>query len=154
MDSVGLHMTPDWDTRLFTPSTPEELRQLDILLMPHPPALPGFIVADVLRVSRETSPVIHRAIASMLSGQDVMDTRLPSLKMPVLILWGEEDHIAPLSEGRSMHALIPQSRLEIAPDCGHLAPEQCQQLYGPELVRFLTAEPPLPPAEVTLKPSI
>jgi pimeloyl-ACP methyl ester carboxylesterase len=150
IDSVGLQMQPDWDTRLFTPTTPAELNQLDALLMPDPPKIPAFLAVDILRLSKEYGWVTKRALASMLSGKDVMDAQLPSLKMPVLILWGERDRIAPLTEGRAMHTLIPQSRLEIAPGCGHLAPEQCSDRLGPAMVEFLRSEPPLPAGEIAI----
>jgi hypothetical protein len=47
----GIYETPKWDTRLFTPTTPEELDQLEALLMPHPPRVPGFIARDILRIA-------------------------------------------------------------------------------------------------------
>ena len=37
IDSAGLKVPPDWDTRLFTPTNPQELDALDALLMPVPP---------------------------------------------------------------------------------------------------------------------
>jgi pimeloyl-ACP methyl ester carboxylesterase len=154
IDSAGLKMPPEWDTRLFTPTTPEELDQLDALLMPHPPVVPGFVARDVVRSAEKNGWVIKRALASMLAGADVTDAELPGLKMPVLILWGDADHITPLSEGRAMHRLIPQSRLEIAPGCGHLAPEQCAPLYGPALVRFLGADPPPGAGDETLSGTV
>lgn len=147
IDSAGLAMAPDWDTRLFTPTTSVELDQLDALLMPHPPVVPGFVAQDILRLTAQNGWVIQRALASMGTGKDATDSRLPLLKMPVLILWGDQDHITPLSEGRAIHKLIPQSRLGIAHGCGHLAPEQCAPIYGPEVVGFLRAEPLLPAAE-------
>jgi len=150
VDSAGLSAPPDWDTRLFTPASPEELDRLDALLMPHPPTVPGFLARDIARVSAEDGWVIKRALADMLKGHDVTDAVLPTLKMPVLLLWADQDHIMPLPLGRKMHALVPQSRLEIAPNCGHLAPQQCAGMYGPALVQFLTAQPPLPPGEETL----
>ena len=151
VDSAGLSAPPDWDTRLFTPASPEELDRLDALLMPHPPTVPGFLARDIARVSAEDGWVIKRALADMLKGHDVTDAVLPTLKMPVLLLWADQDHIMPLPLGRKMHALVPQSRLEIAPNCGHLAPQQCAGMYGPALVQFLTAQPPLPPGEETLR---
>jgi pimeloyl-ACP methyl ester carboxylesterase len=150
VDSAGLLMPPDWDTRLFTPTTAAQLDQLDALLMPNPPNVPAFLADDIVRNSQENGWVVKRALASMLTAKDVTDFKLPSLQMPVLILWGDLDHITPLSEGREMHKLIPQSRLAIAPNCGHLAPEQCSALYGPELVRFLQADPPLPAGDQIL----
>jgi pimeloyl-ACP methyl ester carboxylesterase len=154
MDSAGLLMPPDWDIRLFTPTNTAELDKLDELLMPNPPRIPAFVADDLLRRTEADGWVVKRALASMLTAKDVMDFKLPSLQMPVLILWGDQDHITPLSEGRQIHKLIPQSRLEVAPDCGHLAPEQCSGLYGPELIRFLQASPPLAAGDVVLHGSV
>jgi pimeloyl-ACP methyl ester carboxylesterase len=136
-DSAGIYEVPAWDTRLFTPGTPGEIDQLDALLMPHPPKIPGFVARDILRVSGEQAWVIHRALGAMLSGRDATDKLLPELKMPVLIAWGEEDHITPLSQGEKMHSLVPQSELEVFKGCGHLAPEQCAGQIGPKVVVFL-----------------
>jgi len=151
MDSAGLKAPPEWDTRLFTPTSHAELDQLDALIMPHPPYVPEFIAQDIVRLSEKNGWVIKRALVQMLSGRDVTDAELPGLTMPVLILWADQDHIMPLSLGREMHRLVPQSRLEIAPGCGHLGPEQCPKLYGPALVRFLQADPALGAGEEVLR---
>ena len=136
-DSAGIHEVPAWDTRLFTPASEVELDQLDALLMPHPPQVPGFIMADILRVSRQHAWVIHRALDSMLSGRDATDGLLPQLRMPVLIVWGGKDQITPLSQGEKIHGLVPQSQLEVIPACGHLAPVQCADRIGPTVIQFL-----------------
>jgi pimeloyl-ACP methyl ester carboxylesterase len=136
-DAVGLYERPTWDTRLFTPNTPAEIDQLDALLMPNPPKVPGFIARDILRFSNERAWVIHRAVDTMMTGKDTTDKLLPELKMPVLIVWGAEDHIAPLSEGEKMHSLASQSELEVFAGCGHLAQIQCSERIGPRLVEFL-----------------
>ncbi len=136
-DSAGLYVRPDWDTKLFTPVSAAELDKFDALLMPHPPQLPAFVVKDILRTSSEHSWIIRRAMDAMLTGRDTTDSVLPSLKMPVLIVWGEVDHITPLSEGQKMHQLIPQSHLEVIPGCGHLAPNECAGQIGPGVVSFL-----------------
>ena len=67
----------------------------------------------------------------MLTGRDVTDKLLPELKMPVLIVWGKQDQITPLSVGEKMHNLVPQSELDVIPGCGHLAPGQCAAEIGP-----------------------
>ncbi len=137
-DSAGLYEKPAWDTRLFTPTTPQELDQLDALLMPHPPRIPGFIARDILRLSRQNAWVVRRAMGTMLTGRDATDSLLPQLKMPVLIVWGAEDHITPLSQGEMMHRLVPQSELEVVPGCGHLAPVECSRQMGPKVVEFVS----------------
>jgi pimeloyl-ACP methyl ester carboxylesterase len=136
-DSAGLYARPAWNTALFTPSTPAELSELDALLMPRPPGVPGFIATDILRISRANAWVIRRALDSMLTGRDTTDKLLPQLKMPVLIVWGAEDQITPLSQGETIHKLIPQSQLEVIPKCGHLAPNQCAGQIGPKVVEFV-----------------
>ena len=136
-DSAGLYEKPNWNTALFTPRTPQELDELDALLMPQPPRVPGFVARDILRVVAGNAWVIHRAMASMLTGEDVTDTLLPELKMPVLIVWGAEDRITPLDEGEKMHSLVRQSQLVIIQGCGHLAPRQCAPQAGPKVVEFV-----------------
>ena len=73
----------------------------------------------------------------MLTGRDATDKLLPELKMPVLIVWGALDHITPLSQGETIHRLVPQSQLEVVPTCGHLAPVQCADKIGPAVAHFL-----------------
>jgi pimeloyl-ACP methyl ester carboxylesterase len=136
-DSAGIYEAPAWDTRLFTPASSIELEQLDKLLMPNPPQVPDFIAADIVRVSQQNAWVIHRALTAMLTGQDATDALLPKLKMPVLIVWGSEDHITPPSQGETMHRLIPNSQLDIIAGCGHLAPVQCATRIGPTLADFV-----------------
>jgi pimeloyl-ACP methyl ester carboxylesterase len=136
-DSAGIYAQPAWDTRLFTPQTPAELDQLDALLMPHPPVVPGYVARDILRVSKHRAWVIRRALATMLTGKDATDSLLPELRMPVLLVWGGEDRITPLSQAEKMHSLAPQSQLEVFAGCGHLAPSECAAEIGPKVVEFV-----------------
>ena len=136
-DSAGLYEKPDWNTNLFMPKTAGELDELEALLTPDPPRIPGFVARDILRISAEHRWVTQRAIDTMLTGKDTTDSLLQELKMPVLILWGKEDHITPLDEGKKMQQLIPESELLVYDGCGHLAPEQCAAAMGPTLVEFL-----------------
>lgn len=136
-DTAGLNSRPEWNTDLFVPTSAQELDDLDKLLMPNPPAVPGFIARDILRYSHEHRWVMRRALDSMLRGRDTTDEQLPNLKMPVLIVWGGEDHIVPVANGEQMHRLIPQSQFEVIPGCGHLAPVQCYDQIGPKVQAFL-----------------
>jgi pimeloyl-ACP methyl ester carboxylesterase len=136
-DAVGLDQMPTFDVRLFTPATPAELDQLDALLYPNPPKVPGFIARDILRHSSMNAWVIHRALDSMRTGQEATDTLLPELKMPLLIVGGAEDRIIPLSQGETMHRLVPRAELDVFPGCGHMAPTQCAARIGPKVIEFV-----------------
>jgi pimeloyl-ACP methyl ester carboxylesterase len=48
--------------------------------------------------------------------------RLPALSVSTLILHGANDPLLPVAVAERAHRLIPRSRLEVIPDCGHLAP--------------------------------
>ncbi len=136
-DAVGLDVKPNWDTGLFTPMTAAQLDQLDALLMPDPPRVPSYVARDILRLSQKNGWVVKRALATMMTAQDVTDKMLPQLKMPVLILWGSLDRIVPLDQAETIHRLVPQSELDVVAGCGHLAPLQCASEMGPKVVDFV-----------------
>jgi pimeloyl-ACP methyl ester carboxylesterase len=137
IDSVGLNIKPKWDTNLFVPTSPQELDELDALLMPNPPQIPHFIARDYLRIFRRNGWVIKRALATMMTAQDVTDNLLPQLKMPVLIIWGSLDQIAPVDQAQTMHHLVPQSQLLLIPDCGHMVPVQCSAELDSTALKFI-----------------
>jgi len=63
------------------------------------------------------------------------DTRaaLPSFKVPVAIVVGEEDYATPVAMARQLHAAIPQSTLTILPRARHLTPIECPDRIAAEL---------------------
>ena len=87
-DSAGIYEKPEWDTNLFTPKTPAELDQLEALLMPHPPRVPGFIARDILRALNAERLGDSSRAGLDAHRPDATDKLLPQLKMPVLIVWG------------------------------------------------------------------
>jgi len=135
-DAAGLNEPVIFDTRLFTPENVDQLSQFEALLSPHPVQAPGFIARDILKYFQHNAWVIKRAMASILTRKDATDSILPQLKMPVLIVWGAEDRILPVSQGETMHRLVPQSELDIVQGCGHLAPKECAPEVGPRVVAF------------------
>ena len=44
---------------------------------------------------------------------------LPNIKVSSLLIWGENDHATPLSDGQKMEKLIPDAGLVIVKDAGH-----------------------------------
>lgn len=136
-DSAGLNVPPSWNTHLFTPDNLQELHQFDALLTRDPVVIPRFVSRDLLRTSKQNAWVVQRSMQAMLTGANTTDDLLPHLQMPVLIVWGTEDRVVPLSQAETIHRLIPQSQLELASGCGHLAVIQCANQIGPGLVNFL-----------------
>lgn len=63
---------------------------------------------------------IHSVLQNLRSGRERLDDTIANLKMPVLIVWGEQDAMIPVETARRLHQLIRNSRLEVIPRCGHL----------------------------------
>ena len=140
-DSAGLNFKAGFPQTLFQPQTPEQLAELTRWLTPHPQHLPEFIADDVLRNVRGNGWVVGRSMRSMVAGHDLLDTRLGNLHMPTLIIWGQADRLIPPSVAEQFHQGIPQSVLELAQGCGHLAPRECTSRILPETVKFLNTDP-------------
>jgi len=144
LDSAGMNFTPTFDLRLLSPHTMADMQAMEKLLTPHPERAPEFIVRDFLRQLREEDWVIQRTVANMITGREFMDGKLASVTMPVLIVWGKQDVLTPLSVGEAMRREMPQSVLVILDGCGHIAPIECHNRVLQEMQRFLAANPPLP----------
>jgi pimeloyl-ACP methyl ester carboxylesterase len=65
--------------------------------------------------------------------------RLPALAVSTLILHGADDRLLPVAVAERAHRLIPNSRLEVIPDCGHLAPLDQPAAVSRALSEFLLA---------------
>jgi len=144
LDSAGLKFVPGFDVRLFSPHTLAEIQELEKLLTPHPWHLPTFMMQDFLRQLRAQDWVVERTVNSMLTGRELLDGKLASVTMPVLIVWGKQDAVTPLSLGEAMHREMPQSVLAILDGCGHVAPVECHDRVLAEMQPFLSTNPPLP----------
>ncbi len=66
---------------------------------------------------RNSSPRM-RAIMSKCVNEDLKSV-MPSIKAPVLLVWGEDDTATPLSDAQTMKKLIPDAGLVSFPGCGH-----------------------------------
>ena len=64
---------------------------------------------------------------------------LPLVRIPVLVVWGEEDQVVPLECGERFARLLPDARLEVVADCGHAVdmeqPEALARLVRDHLSR-------------------
>ena len=58
--------------------------------------------------------------------------------MPTLVLVGEDDAITPPDEARGMAGALPDARLEVIPDAGHLAPLENPAACNRAILTFLS----------------
>jgi pimeloyl-ACP methyl ester carboxylesterase len=88
-----------YDPALVTPSWVEAIRGLLTTR------------ATAMRVLRFARAARHHSLES----------ELPRLAVPTLLVWGKDDRITPPDVAERFHALIPNSELVYLPNCGHAA---------------------------------
>jgi pimeloyl-ACP methyl ester carboxylesterase len=148
-DSAGTYFPATWEPDLFTPNDVAGVRELLAMLTPKPRAMPEFAAEAALRKLQGNAWVLKRSMASMTNGKDLLDFRLYQISEPMLIVWGAEDELIPLSVGERIHTSVPHSVLNIVEGCGHLAPAECSRPVVESTVDFLRSEPPMRGGEKT-----
>jgi pimeloyl-ACP methyl ester carboxylesterase len=142
-DSAGTYFPATWEPDLFTPVDLAGVGKLVAILSPKARPLPNFAAEAALRKLEGNAWVLRRSMTSMTSGRDLLDFRLYQISQPMLIVWGAQDELIPLSVGEAIHKNVPQSVLNIVDGCGHLAPAECARPVVDATVAFLKAEPPM-----------
>src|SRR6202008_710199 len=95
--------------------------------------LPGYLrehlIQQRLRLSRDQDTIFQQVFANPLW----IDPRLPSVKAPTLILWGDDDRVLDISSIGPFQAGLPNAKVAIIPACGHVPmlekPRESARLY-------------------------
>jgi pimeloyl-ACP methyl ester carboxylesterase len=148
-DSAGVYFPATWDPELFTPGDVVGVKKLIAMLTPKPRPLPNFAAEAALRKLQKNAWVIRRSMKAMTNGRDLLDFRLYQISQPMLIVWGAQDELIPLSAGEAIHKSVPQSVLDVVEGCGHLAPAECPRPVIEGTVDFLKAQPAMRGGERT-----
>src|SRR5512139_712057 len=85
-----------------------------------PSAKPEIEIAVHSMMARQRAPGVMSALRGMAVRPD-RTTLLRFATVPTLVVSGSADALIPPSDSEAMHALIPNSRLVIIPDAGHLS---------------------------------
>lgn len=68
--------------------------------------------------------------------------QIPAITIPTLILWGEKDQLIPVAHAKRFHKDLPNSRLVIFPDAGHMPMEEIPQKTALAAKEFITNATP------------
>ncbi|TNF29392.1 MAG: alpha/beta fold hydrolase, partial [Deltaproteobacteria bacterium] len=66
---------------------------------------------------------------------------LPYLHAPTLVVWGDDDIVIAPSAGRHLAKHLPDARLEVLDDCGHMPEVECPDALTALLTGFLRGDP-------------
>ena len=92
---------------------------------------------EPLRAAMERNTA--RGIAGALRGMAVRPDRrgeLAAIRVPTLVLVGEEDVLTPPSEAQALADGITQARLEVVPEAGHMAPYENPAVANAVILRL------------------
>jgi triacylglycerol lipase len=115
-----------------------DLRSGNSLTIPGSLREAGGIAISFHDKSRVTQDFVRQKFAMQLKANDgptqrslwssphlaseMVGDKLAAITIPTLIVWGANDDIISLDEGREYAAKIPNAKLVIIPDCGHMPP--------------------------------
>jgi 3-oxoadipate enol-lactonase len=94
------------------------------------------VIQATNRIFLATDMECYAATCIMLGDADLRHY-LPSLRMPVAVIVGEEDYATPVAMARHLHEAIPGSTLTILPGGRHLTPIECPGEIAAQLLALL-----------------
>jgi len=94
------------------------------------------VVQATNRIFLATDMDCYAATCIMLGDADLRPY-LPSLRMPVAVIVGEEDYATPVVMARQLHEAIPGSTLTILPAARHLTPIECPDEIAAQLLALV-----------------
>lgn len=100
------------------------------------PQAPPELVREVESITAEIHPDGYRLAAIASSNADERDV-LPLIRVPTLVLWGEYDRVTPLSESEQLRDAIPEAKLVIIPDAGHVSNQEQPARFNGAVRDFL-----------------
>ena len=62
---------------------------------------------------------VHSVMSNRGLAREAVDDKLPDIRVPTLVVWGDSDRIIPISDGRDFAAKIPGARLVVIAKSGH-----------------------------------
>jgi len=86
---------------------------------------------------RAASPKMRQCLVKIVN--EDLTRLLPLIKQPVLLIWGENDIQTPISDGRLMEKLIPESGLAVIENAGHYAFLEQPYVFGKILESYINS---------------
>ncbi|MGZ3874780.1 MAG: alpha/beta fold hydrolase [Mucilaginibacter sp.] len=95
------------------------------------------LVKEVMQVTTNTYKCMCIIKAAKATQRDQVLPCLPGIKQPVLLVWGNEDHITPPAVAHQFLENLPNARLILFPECGHVPMMEKPEDFNHVLEEFL-----------------
>jgi abhydrolase domain-containing protein 6 len=94
-------------------------RMLDNLFVRRP-YIPGVVVKYLAKLAMSRSAKSRQIFEEMQRNEPPLIKRLPEIKAPALIVWGDQDRVLHVSCAELFKANIEKAQLAIVKNCGHM----------------------------------
>jgi pimeloyl-ACP methyl ester carboxylesterase len=91
----------------------------------------------VVQLGEGADYTVNSFWTTMTDSTPFVDGRLGAITIPTLIIWGEEDELIPLADGKDFAKGIKGSKLVIVPECGHGTPIEKADAFLKALQDFM-----------------
>jgi pimeloyl-ACP methyl ester carboxylesterase len=84
--------------------------------------------------------MIHSARQIVPPDLEALSARYKTIELPTLILWCDHDRIVPLDVGLKLRRTMPNSKLRIVSECGHMPQEEQPEAVLSQIRLFLASK--------------
>ena len=97
---------------------------------------PTGMADELVAIMADSRPAGLRPMIHAMAEADLREV-LPTISVPTLLLYGEEDVRSPMEVANEMHAAIPGSTLVVLPDVGHQSNVEAPGRFNEAVRTFL-----------------
>lgn len=94
-------------------------------------------VDEIHQILKKRMNVLNLIHAARSAKKDNLQTLLKQIKVPTLLLWGEDDKITTMDVAETFHKEIPNSKLVTIKNCGHAPMIEHPEWFAEEMEKFL-----------------
>ncbi len=120
-----------------TNPTRKDIRKNIVSVFYDPSFITNEMVEEIVKFSRDKRAVLNTIYAARSVKEDNLKNELSGLKVPTLLLWGEEDRITPLDVAKAFQANISDTVLETIPQCGHAPMIEKPEWFSQQIEKFV-----------------
>lgn len=153
IDAAGVHTrATDLDrevlkgSNFLIPKAPEDLPRLLEFAMAKRPVMSQPII-DYMAERAVADHALHNRIfyQVLMPGVGFLTLSLADIKTPTLVVWGENDRLLHVENGRVFQRYIPGARLLVLPGIGHMPMAEAPEETGLAILRFIDEVAPAKP---------
>lgn len=96
------------------------------------------LVDEVFDIVNDRNKALRVVLIAKSAVRHNLREDVPSITIPVNLIWGKDDSITPPFVAEEFHKLLPNSNIHILPNCGHAAMMEKPQEFNKLTKEFLT----------------